>query len=172
MPNSRKRPKLKIPKTKSEWFWDIIGYLFFLGSIIFLASVWGKLPEKVPGHYDAAGRVDRWGSKWELLILPGVGAILALLMQVLEKFPHIYNYPERLNALNAKQFYVHSRKLLNQLKNICLIFFALILLESIVIAMGWGNGFGKWFLPIVIIGMGIPIASGIVTQKNKITTIR
>ncbi|WMM89385.1 DUF1648 domain-containing protein [Heyndrickxia coagulans] len=166
MPNSRKRPKLKIPKTKSEWFWDIIGYLFFFGSIIFLVSVWGKLPEKVPGHYDASGKVDRWGSKWELLILPGVGAILALLMQVLEKFPHIYNYPDRLNESNAKQFYVHSRKLLNQLKNICLIFFALILLESIVIAMGWDNGFGKWFLPIVIIGMGIPIASGIVTQRK------
>ncbi|AEH52447.1 conserved hypothetical protein [Heyndrickxia coagulans 2-6] len=87
-------------------------------------------------------------------------------MQVLEKFPHIYNYPERLNALNAKQFYVHSRKLLNQLKNICLIFFALILLESIGIAMGWDNGFGKWFLPIIIIGIGIPIASGIVTQRK------
>lgn len=101
---------------------------FSLVRLFFWLAFGGKLPEKVPGHYDASGKVDRWGSKWELLILPGVGAILALLMQVLEKFPHIYNYPERLNALNAKQFYVHSRKLLNQLKNICLIFFALILL--------------------------------------------
>ncbi|WP_018662615.1 DUF1648 domain-containing protein [Heyndrickxia acidiproducens] len=166
MSKSWRRPKLKIARTKSEWFWDIIGSLFYVGSIIFLVIVWGILPEKVPGHYDASGKVDRWGPKWELLIIPGVGAILALLMQLLEKFPHIYNYPERMNESNAKQFYLHSRKLLNQLKNICLIFFALVLLESVIIALKWGNGFGKWFLPIVIIGIGTPIVLGIFRQRK------
>ncbi|AEP00026.1 hypothetical protein AB434_1766 [Heyndrickxia coagulans] len=48
MPNSRKQPKLKISKTKGEWFWDIIGYLFFFGSIIFLVSVWGNFQKKFP----------------------------------------------------------------------------------------------------------------------------
>ena len=87
-------------------------------------------------------------------------------MQVLEKFPEAHNYPNRFNESNAEQFYLHSRKLVNQLKNICLILFSLILFESVSIALGLVNGFGKWFLPITIIGTGIPIVLGMIKQKK------
>ena len=30
------------------------------------------MPEKVPMHYDLAGNIDRWGSKYENLIFPGL----------------------------------------------------------------------------------------------------
>ncbi|MDQ0214446.1 putative membrane protein [Oikeobacillus pervagus] len=166
MSNSWKRPKLIIPKTKGEWVWDIVGFFFYFGSIIFLISVWNILPEKVPAHYNAAGEVDRWGSKWELIILPSVGLCTLLFMQVFEKFPEVHNYPKRFNESNAEQFYLHSRKMLNQLKNICLIIFALILFESVTIALGWSGGFGIWFIPIVILGTGIPIILGIVKQRK------
>lgn len=164
--NSWERPRIKIKKTKSEWIWDIVGYSFFSGSIIFLITIWGRLPEKVPGHYNAAGVVDRWGSKWELLILLGIGVFILLLMQILEKFPEVHNHPQRLNKSNVEQFYLNSRKLINQLKNVCLVIFALIQYESISIALGWGSGFGKLFLPITIIGTGIPIVIGIMRQRK------
>ncbi|MFZ7946986.1 MULTISPECIES: DUF1648 domain-containing protein [Bacillaceae] len=166
MPNYLGRPKLKIPKSKSEWIWDFIGYLCFLGSIIVLLFVWKTLPEEVPGHYNAAGEVDRWGSKWELLILLFVGLFIAILMAVLEKFPEVHNYPKRFNESNAEQFYLHSRRLVNQLKNICLILFSLILIESISIALGWGARFGVWFLPLTLIGTGIPIVIGMLKLKR------
>lgn len=149
--NSWGRPKIKIQRTISEWIGDTIGYSFFLGSIIFLIIIWGRLPEEVPGHYNAAGVVDRWGTKWELLILPGIGAFTLLLMQTLEKFPEVHNYPQRLNESNAKQFYLNSRKMINQLKNVCLVVFALIQFETISIALGWKSGIGKLFLPIIVI---------------------
>ncbi|SDN72380.1 DUF1648 domain-containing protein [Bacillus sp. OK048] len=166
MSNSWKRPKIKILKTKSEWFWDIIGYSFYLGSLIFLIYNWNRLPDEVPAHYNALGEVDRWGSKMELLIFPIVGAFIAVLMQLLEKFPESHNYPERLNKKNAKEFYLISRKLVNQLKNICLITFVLILIESVSIALGWENRFGVWFLPIAILSAFIPIILGIIKQKK------
>ena len=160
------RPKIKIPKTKSEWIWDIIGYSFYLGSLIFLIYNWKWLPDEVPAHYNALGEVDRWGSKMELFILPIVGAFSALFMQLIEKFPELHNYPERLSKENVKEFYLISRKLVNQLKNICLIILALILIESVSIALGMGNGFGVWFLPIVILSALIPIVLGIIKQKK------
>ncbi|WP_404448851.1 DUF1648 domain-containing protein [Bacillus sp. RC252] len=158
---------MKIQKTKSEWIWDIIGYSFFLGSIIFLITIWGGLPEEVPGHYNANGAVDRWGSKWELFTLPGIGTFILLLMQTLEKFPEVNNYPQRFNESNAKQFYLNSRKMINQLKNVCLVIFALIQFETISIVLGWSGGLGKLFLPIIIIGTVIPIVIGII-RKRKI----
>ena len=38
------------------------------------------LPEQVPVHYDLQGNIDRWGSKWENLLIPGivlVGGVIA-----------------------------------------------------------------------------------------------
>ncbi|WP_242223444.1 DUF1648 domain-containing protein [Bacillus cereus group sp. BfR-BA-01380] len=160
------RPKITISKTKSEWIWDIIGFLFYIGSIIFLIFLWSKIPEKVPTHFNGLGEADHMGSKWQLLILPGIGLFIALFMKFLEKHPESHNYPERFNESNAKQFYLQSRKIINQLKNICLIIFSLIVFESVFIGLGWGNGLGKWFLPIIFSGLGIPIVLGIIKQRK------
>ncbi|WP_246943627.1 DUF1648 domain-containing protein [Bacillus pinisoli] len=166
MTNSWDRPKLTIPKTKGEWIWDVIGYFSFIGSIVLLVTVWHQLPEQVPAHYNGAGEVDRWGSKWELLILPGIGMFMLLLMQTLEAFPETHNYPSRFNPSNARQFYLQSRKVLNQVKNICLLLFSIILLESISGALGWGLGLSKFFLPLTILGTGIPIVIGILKFRK------
>lgn len=166
MSYSWERPKIKIPKTKSEWIWDVIGFSFYIGSILLLIFLWGKLPDKVPAHFNALGEVDRWGSKLELFLLPGIGALIIFLMQIFERAPEIHNYPSRLNESNAEQFYLVSRKMINQIKNLCLIIFALITFESVTIAVGWGDGFGIWFLPLAIFLSVIPIVAGILKQRK------
>ncbi|MBD8070689.1 DUF1648 domain-containing protein [Bacillus sp. PS06] len=166
MSNSPKRPKISLSKTKTEWIWDIIGYSFYLGSLFFLISNWNVLPDQIPSHFNTLGEVDRWGSKMELIVLPIIGAFITLLMILLEKFPESHNYPERLSNENAKEFYLVSRKLVNQLKNISLIIFAFILFELVSIALGKGTGFGVWFLPIAIVSVLIPIVLAIIKQKK------
>lgn len=146
--------------------WDLIGYTFYLGSILFLIFNWHALPDEVPAHFNAVGEVDRWGSKTELFILPVLGAFVAGFMLLFEKFPETHNYPERLNKENAREFYLASRKTMNQLKNICLIIFAFISLESISIALGWENHLGKWLILIIIVSAAIPIVYGIIKQKK------
>jgi uncharacterized membrane protein len=37
------------------------------------------VPDEIPAHYDAMGNIDRWGSKYELLILP----LMIIVFQVL-----------------------------------------------------------------------------------------
>ncbi|MFC4387791.1 DUF1648 domain-containing protein [Gracilibacillus marinus] len=166
MVNTWNKPKLKLKKTRSEWLWDIVGYSVFIGAIIFLIYHWNALPAEVPAHYNAAGEVDRWGSKFELLLLPIIGVFLTLLMQWLERVPHIHNYPERLNHENAEAFYFISKKLVNQLKNICLILFSVILIESVSIALEKGNGLGIWFLPLAIGVPLIPIIIALIKQSK------
>lgn len=166
MSNYSKGPKTNIPKTKEEWIWDSMGFLTFLGSIVFLLLLWNDIPDKVPGHYNAMGDVDRWGGKWEIFLLPAIGATILIGLGVLEKFPQVYNYPQRLNERNAHCFYLNSRKLLNRLKNICQIIFAFILYESVSVALGWGHGFGVWFLPIIIFGTCIPIVLALIKQSK------
>lgn len=78
----------------------------------------------------------------------------------------MHNYPQRLNTTNAEQFYQNSRKMINQIKNICLILFAYILYASVSIALDWGNALGSLFLPIAILSVFIPIIIGIVNQRR------
>ncbi|QPQ28961.1 DUF1648 domain-containing protein [Lysinibacillus sp. JNUCC 51] len=151
------RPMLKLPKTKYEKIWDYFGGGLFVLSILYIFVMWGKLPEEIPGHFNGAGEVDRWGSKmlWILLVL-------------LEKAPHMHNYPARLNESNVEAFYLNSRKGLNEIKNLCLILFAAISFQMIRIALGKAENIGWWFLPIVLIVIAIPIIKGIVaTTKIK-----
>lgn len=167
MINSLERPKLKIKTSKSEWIWNIIGYAFYVGSLIFLIISWSKLPEAIPAHYNEAGEVTRWGSTGVLLAMPIImGSFILLIMQILERFPEVYNYPERFNESNAKQFYLVSRKMVNQLKNIFLMIFSYVLMNKITIALGWNDGLGTLFLPAAMIGLAIPIVIGIMQYKN------
>lgn len=98
------RPVLTIPRTKTEWLWDIIGGGLFLATLVFFALSWGDLPERVPGHINAAGEVDRWGGKGEIFILPIVSVCIWVSMTILERFPHVHNYPQRLNETMPKRF--------------------------------------------------------------------
>ncbi len=47
---------------------------------IALAIVWSSLPARVPMHFDAHGNVNRYGSPIELLILPGINVLVAILL--------------------------------------------------------------------------------------------
>ena len=48
----------------------LVSWLFTLAALVFL-------PERVPIHWNLAGEVDRWGSKYELLFLPALQLFLA-----------------------------------------------------------------------------------------------
>lgn len=43
------------------------------------------LPDRVPVHYDFAGTIDRWGSKWEYLLLPGIVLVMGLIFLLTAK---------------------------------------------------------------------------------------
>ena len=160
------RPILDLPKTMRERVWNWVGGGIFLVSILYIVVVWGKIPEEVPGHFNGAGEVDRWGSKFELFILPFIGVFLWIVMGLIEKVPHMHNYPARLNESNVEAFYLNSRKLLNELKNFCLLLFAIISIQTVRIALGEAQSLGWWFLPIVIIGTTMPIIKVLVLSSK------
>lgn len=47
---------------------------------IYLAYIWNDLPEKVPMHWNIKGEVDRFGTKYELLLIP---ILLPLLVYII-----------------------------------------------------------------------------------------
>ena len=150
-----KQPKLTIPKTRFESVLDAIGITIFIMTLGYLFFHFGSLPDQVPGHFNAVGEVNRWGSKMELIILPVIGGSMWLLFTVLEKYPHTFNYVN-LRANNLEAQYKNGRLMLNVLKNETVLLFSLLTYLTIQIALGEAEGLGPWFLPLF---MGVIMGS-------------
>lgn len=124
-----KQPKIDVPKPRLAVFLDAIALLSFTGMLIFLFSQFGSLPDRVPGHYNGAGEVDRWGNKMELIILPIIGAALWIFMSVMEKYPHTYNYLN-FTEKNAEAQYKNGIMMMNLLKNEIVFLFSFITIRT------------------------------------------
>ncbi len=61
---------------KAMWILSVV-------PVAFTAVVLQFLPDKVPMHYDLAGNIDRWGSKYEELIFPVLIILMALFWSVM-----------------------------------------------------------------------------------------
>jgi uncharacterized membrane protein len=108
----RSRPVLHLPRTQFE---KLLEALTALGIIILIAmTVWGyfALPAVIPTHYGFSGAPNGYGGKGNLLTLPIVSICLAVLLTVLSRYPHIYNYPWPITAENAPRQYYLARLLL------------------------------------------------------------
>ncbi len=155
------RPKLKIPKTLLENFLDIAAISLFIAAAGSLIMQWTSIPNTVPTHFNAAGEPDGWGSKNNLWILLAIGLMTWILLTIVEKFPHIYNY-FNLTEENAERQYKNARLMLNIIKNEMLLFFVYMSWVSAGVAKEAQEGLGVWILPIFIIGITATIAIFIV----------
>ncbi|MFP7493349.1 DUF1648 domain-containing protein [Terribacillus saccharophilus] len=158
--------KLDIPKSHGENAWDIIGIGSYIATVIFLITIWRTLPEQVPLHMGLTGHVDDWAAKESLLLLPAISLVLFILFHLLEKYPRIHNYPDRLNDQNMAAFYLNSRKMVNKLKNICVLVFCFIDMEFSMIGLGWIDDGNGWTMLIILSAVFYPIVTGMMNQRK------
>jgi uncharacterized membrane protein len=150
------RPKIKLELTTADKTFEIIGWLLVI-------SVWGltitnyaNLPETIPTHYNGAGQADRFGGKATILTLPLIATVLFVgLTILLNKFPHIFNYPTNITQDNALRQY--ATRMIRYLKLIIVVIFGLIEFKTIQIANGQADGLGIWFLPMTLGLIFIPL---------------
>jgi uncharacterized membrane protein len=110
------RPRLNIPRTQLEIGCEIIAAASLVSLAIYLAAIWTKLPAQIPVHFNIMGQPDRWGSRNELFQLFGVMAALYASLSILQRLPHIYNYPFGLTSQNVYRQYQLARQLLIRIK--------------------------------------------------------
>jgi hypothetical protein len=83
-------------------------------------------------------------------------------LTLLNKHPHIFNYPVKITEANALQQYTSATKLIRYLKIIIVMIFTFIDLFTYLTATGRSSGLGSWFLPAMLILLFIPTAHFIV----------
>jgi uncharacterized membrane protein len=144
------RPIISIQLSIFEKFINVLSVLLILNMFLTIIFQWNVLPFTVPIHFNAAGNVDGWGSKGSLCILPMIGLILFVVISVLERFPHIYNYPVMITEKNAPKLYLEARRMLIILNFEMLLLFSYISWGTVQAAYG-KNVISMWTIPLFLI---------------------
>ena len=96
---------IKIERNALDILESIVSLLSIVGVVVYLILAWNTIPDKIPGPYNAAGEVNRWGSKSELIVLPIMSVLLYGLITLIERYPQIWNTGVRVTEENRAAVY-------------------------------------------------------------------
>ena len=162
------RPKLKLELTTFDKTLEILGWSSILAIWVLPITNYTNLPDTIPIHYNGAGQADGFGEKATILTLPLIATVLFLGLTILNKFPHIFNYPTNITKDNALRQYTNATRLIRYFKLIIVIIFGLITFKTIQNANGQAEGLGVWFLPLTLGLIFIPLTFFLVKSFQAI----
>jgi uncharacterized membrane protein len=117
---------VKLGYTKVQTFFEIVGTLLLVGMFVYIFMEWGRMPQKIPVHFNAAGEINRWGDKSEIFVMPVISTALYLLITLVTRFPSSWNVPVEITEVNKGAVYRCEKSMLIVVKTeMIAIFFGL-----------------------------------------------
>jgi uncharacterized membrane protein len=90
-----------------------VAVLLQAGALLFVALSYPSLPESVPTHFDGSGEVDRWGSRGNVWVGPGVIALVTALLLLMVRGVRVVNLPvSPASDAGWQRLYLLSRRML------------------------------------------------------------
>ncbi len=151
------RPKIKLIPTTADMLVELLGWIVLLTIWGWTFTYYSSLPDTIPTHFNAAGEVDGFGSKASIIGLPVIASLLFIGLTVLNRYPHIFNYPTAITQDNALRQYTLATRMLRYLKLVLALVFGGIELMTIQHATGKAAGPGTWFLPLTLVLVFLPL---------------
>ncbi len=160
------RPKVKPEPTSFDRKLEVLCAMMLAVTWFLAIYALTFLPETIPVHFDLKGNPDRYGSKANLVILPIISTILYVGMTIINRYPHIFNYPVKITEENALRQYANATKMIRVLKLVVLVVFFTIVFFTVRSASG-ATFQGVWFLPFFLAVVYIPLGYFIVRAYRK-----
>jgi uncharacterized membrane protein len=161
------RPKVNLPLTPTDRIVELSGWIALFVLWIGIWWYYPSLPDNIPAHFDVNGQVNRYDHKNTIFLLPAIGSIIVVGLTVLNRFPHLFNYPTTITAENALVQYTYATRLIRYLKTTILFVFLFLTYTTIQIAAGETNQLAPWFLPITLIAVFIPVVFFIIQSYKR-----
>lgn len=130
--------------------------VLILAQVCFLVLFWRSLPDPMPAHYNLAGQIGRWGSRLEMLVLPGISILMLILMEVVGRHPKWWNIPAEVTEKNRGPLEIMTGRFLAVMEVVITAVFAVLFFYGTT-----GKPLPVWFAPIAVLGAVILSISGI-----------
>jgi uncharacterized membrane protein len=144
------RPKLNVQLTTTDKLLELFGWGVLLALWVWTGTSYSNLPDTIPTHFNAAGEADDYGRKASIFGLPVVASLLYIGLTLLNRVPHIFNFPTPVTQENALIQYTNATRMIRSLKLILVVVFGGISFQTIQQANGETDGLGVWFLPVTL----------------------
>lgn len=105
--------KMKQNRTKLDCILLGLSFVCLLGTSLYFLLNWNNLDATIPAHYGSGGNIDRMGDKSELIIILCVTWFLFIILNLISKFPSMWNIPIDVNENNREKIYQVTRHLLS-----------------------------------------------------------
>ncbi|MCB0526547.1 MAG: DUF1648 domain-containing protein [Lewinellaceae bacterium] len=109
MTTSFKQPKLNLPDSTYEKILEALAIIFSVGALLLAIFKFSSLPQEIPTHFNASGKADSFGSKMSIFIIPVIAIATCLLMVIISKTPHKFNFLNKITEENAPREYRRAR---------------------------------------------------------------
>jgi uncharacterized membrane protein len=136
---------------------ELLGWGVLLALWVWTGTSYSSLPDSIPTHFNAAGEADGFGRKASIVGLPVIVTLLYIGLTLLNRFPHIFNFPTPITQDNALRQYTNATRMIRNLKLILVLVFAGISFQTIKQANGEAAGLGVWFLPVTLGAIFLPL---------------
>ena len=164
-----KRPRIKLQLNQTDKILEVVGWVSVFGIWALPLINYFDLPEIIPIHFNGAGKADGFGNKTHIFVLPIISTLLFIGLTILNKNPHVFNYPSQITKENAVHQYTNATRMMRVLKLVIVLLFGLIIFKTIENVNGNADGLGTWFLPFTIgLFISLTIYFLIISMKDKI----
>ena len=163
--NKKERPIIKIEKETLDWFIEMTGISALIVLIVLPMLYYSELPDIVPTHFGLDGTPDDYGSKSFIWFLPGLGVALYVGLSLLNRVPHVFNYPVEITPVNAKKQYYLATKLVRVLNTAIACIFSY--LNYVIIQSSSGTMSGESMVITPAIMMAIFAIIGVYIYKSR-----
>lgn len=156
------RPKLKPALTRTDKLMELLGWLFIAAIWVIVLSQYSSLPERIPGHFNFAGEVDRMDRRASIIALPIIATILFLGLTLLNGYPWLFNYIAPVTADNAERQYRNATRMLRYIKTVLPLTFLVGAWQTMRLALHGETHLGPWFLISVFALILLPLMGYII----------
>ncbi len=143
------RPVLRLPRSALDRWLGRLALLMVALSWAALLHAWPHLPDRVPTHFGLTGTPDAFGDRATLLTLPLLNVAFYLLLSLLQRVPHRFNYVVRITAQNAARQYTLARTMLGWLTLEVSVLLMYATWQTAMVAMGQARGLPALLPPLL-----------------------
>ncbi len=161
------RPKIRPEMGPADWVMELLA-MAGLALLFGYAVYWYRfLPDTIPTHFSAGGKVDGYGSKGSLFMLPAIGVFIYALLTLVSLIPHTFNFPGKITPQNALRQYRLAIRLIRVLKIVLVFLFFFIVMMIVRSALNARLDQSIFMLPVMLGLTFIPIVVYMVLAGKK-----
>jgi uncharacterized membrane protein len=161
------RPRIKLKPVPGDILLDMLGWALLIIAWIISFYSYSLLPDEIPVHFDLTGNITRYGSKATLFAMPALTTVLLIGLSILNKYPHIFNYPYPITPENAEKQYRIATSLIRWLKlSVAGLF---LFIEAVMINASRSETYAlpNWLFLLVMLLFFVPIIVYFVAAKRS-----